>query len=119
MMHIKRRETSYPLYTRPPLIFSTVASSVKYLTISRANGIAVPIPLLVIIFPSTTTSSSEQIAPDNFSSNPGWQVAFLPSNNPASPSTLGAAQIARGYPSAFSVCQTKPCKSWNGFWCYS
>ena len=46
------------------------------------------------MFPSTTTASSLVIAPVSFSSNPGWQVACLPSNNPAAPKTLGAAQIA-------------------------
>ena len=41
------------------------------LTIASAKGIAVPIPLLVIIFPSTTTASVDKSAPINFSSNPG------------------------------------------------
>lgn len=75
---------------------STTSSSksVRQSTIANPKSIAVPIPRLVIMFPSTTTASSLVIAPVSFSSNPGWQVACLPSSNPAAPKTLGAAQIA-------------------------
>ena len=65
------RKTASYAYTSPPLIFATVASSVKYLTIARAKSIAVPIPRLVMILPSTITGVSTNFAPRSFSSNPG------------------------------------------------
>ena len=84
------------MFTASSSAFSLPTST---LTSSKPKSILVPIPLEVIILPSTTTLSvtSARVAPFNSLSKPGKQVALFPFRIPALPSMLGAAHIAATY----------------------
>lgn len=68
---ICRNPSSYCLYTTAFASFSAASFPKSFSTIASPNGIAVPMPRLVITFPSTATSSKTTFAPASFSSKPG------------------------------------------------